>query len=56
MFIFLICIGHVWQTRLQAQAAGAAYAHPLSNALSRMAVFGPNMVCVHSQTDLTVQM
>lgn len=34
----------VAKTRLQAQAAGAAYAHPLSNALSRMAVFGPNMM------------
>ncbi|KAL2922203.1 Mitochondrial carrier protein MTM1 [Bienertia sinuspersici] len=34
----------VAKTRLQAQAAGAEYAHPLSNALSRMAVFGPNMM------------
>ncbi|XP_021729022.1 mitochondrial carrier protein MTM1-like [Chenopodium quinoa] len=34
----------VAKTRLQAQAAGAQYAHPLSNALSRMAVFGPNML------------
>ncbi|KNA12375.1 hypothetical protein SOVF_126480 [Spinacia oleracea] len=34
----------VAKTRLQAQAAGAQYAHPLSNSLSRMAVFGPNML------------
>lgn len=32
------------QTRLQAQAAGVAYSHPMSNMTSRMAVFGPNMV------------
>ncbi|KAH9615159.1 hypothetical protein KSS87_013723 [Heliosperma pusillum] len=34
----------VAKTRLQAQAAGAQYAHPLSNALSRMAFFGPTMM------------
>ncbi|XP_074281769.1 mitochondrial carrier protein MTM1-like isoform X2 [Silene latifolia] len=34
----------VAKTRLQAQAAGAPYAHPLSNALSRMAFFGPTMM------------
>lgn len=32
------------QTRLQAQAAGVPYSHPLSNIISRMAFFGPNMV------------
>lgn len=32
------------QTRLQAQAAGAPYSHPLSNVTSRMAFFGPHMV------------
>ncbi|KAL7592042.1 hypothetical protein Lser_V15G32954 [Lactuca serriola] len=31
-------------TRLQAQAAGVAYSHPMTNLTSRMAVFGPNMV------------
>nr|KAJ0197353.1 hypothetical protein LSAT_V11C700358720 [Lactuca sativa] len=30
-------------TRLQAQAAGVAYSHPMTNLTSRMAVFGPNM-------------
>jgi len=34
----------MYQTRLQAQAAGVAYSHPLSNMTSRMACFGPNMV------------
>ena len=34
------------QTRLQAQAAGVAYSHPLSNIISRMAYFGPTMVCM----------
>ncbi|CAI9092369.1 OLC1v1027589C1 [Oldenlandia corymbosa var. corymbosa] len=34
----------VVKTRLQAQAAGNAYSHPLSNLTSRMAVFGPNMM------------
>ncbi|KAM7463718.1 hypothetical protein LguiA_031839 [Lonicera macranthoides] len=34
----------VAKTRLQAQAAGVAYSHPLSNVTSRMAVFGPNMM------------
>ncbi|XP_020223959.1 mitochondrial carrier protein MTM1 [Cajanus cajan] len=32
------------KTRLQAQAAGVAYSHPLSNMTSRMACFGPNMM------------
>ncbi|KAG5558756.1 hypothetical protein RHGRI_008646 [Rhododendron griersonianum] len=31
-------------TRLQAQAAGVPYSHPLSNFTSRMAFFGPNMM------------
>ncbi|KAE8077835.1 hypothetical protein FH972_016359 [Carpinus fangiana] len=31
----------VVKTRLQAQAAGVAYSHPLSNLISRMAYFGP---------------
>ncbi|CAA2997560.1 mitochondrial carrier MTM1 [Olea europaea subsp. europaea] len=34
----------VVKTRLQAQAAGVAYSHPLSNLTSRMAFFGPNMM------------
>ncbi|KAG5558755.1 hypothetical protein RHGRI_008646 [Rhododendron griersonianum] len=34
----------VVKTRLQAQAAGVPYSHPLSNFTSRMAFFGPNMV------------
>ncbi|KAJ7965396.1 Mitochondrial carrier protein [Quillaja saponaria] len=34
----------VVKTRLQAQAAGVAYSHPLSNMTSRMACFGPNMM------------
>ncbi|KAF2315510.1 hypothetical protein GH714_039968 [Hevea brasiliensis] len=34
----------VAKTRLQAQAAGVPYSHPLSNITSRMAYFGPNMV------------
>ncbi|XP_011001922.1 PREDICTED: mitochondrial carrier protein MTM1-like isoform X3 [Populus euphratica] len=34
----------VVKTRLQAQAAGVAYSHPLSNIISRMAYFGPTMV------------
>ncbi|KAJ0906507.1 putative mitochondrial carrier domain protein [Helianthus annuus] len=36
----------VAKTRLQAQAAGVAYSHPMTNHMSRMAVFGPNMVCL----------
>ncbi|CAI0546337.1 unnamed protein product [Linum tenue] len=31
----------VVKTRLQAQAAGVAYSHPLSNVINRMAYFGP---------------
>ncbi|KAL0340996.1 UNVERIFIED_CONTAM: Mitochondrial carrier protein MTM1 [Sesamum radiatum] len=31
-------------TRLQAQAAGVPYSHPLSNVTSRMALFGPHMM------------
>ncbi|EEF48996.1 mitochondrial carrier protein MTM1 [Ricinus communis] len=34
----------VAKTRLQAQAAGVPYSHPLSNIVSRMAYFGPNMM------------
>ncbi|KAJ9539610.1 hypothetical protein OSB04_026116 [Centaurea solstitialis] len=34
----------VVKTRLQAQAAGVAYSHPMTNLTSRMAVFGPNMM------------
>ncbi|KAG2399726.1 hypothetical protein LR48_Vigan04g162700 [Vigna angularis] len=34
----------VAKTRLQAQAAGVPYSHPLSNMTSRMACFGPNMM------------
>ncbi|XP_074291660.1 mitochondrial carrier protein MTM1-like [Silene latifolia] len=34
----------VAKTRLQAQAAGVQYAHPLSNAMGRMAFFGPTMM------------
>lgn len=34
----------VVKTRLQTQAAGVAYSHPMSNMTSRMAVFGPNMM------------
>ncbi|XP_057480294.1 mitochondrial carrier protein MTM1-like isoform X1 [Actinidia eriantha] len=34
----------VAKTRLQAQAAGVPYSHPLSNVISRMAFFGPNMM------------
>jgi solute carrier family 25 protein 39/40 len=34
----------VVKTRLQAQAAGMSYSHPLSNSIGRMAFFGPNMV------------
>ncbi|KAM0069255.1 putative mitochondrial carrier domain superfamily [Helianthus debilis subsp. tardiflorus] len=34
----------VAKTRLQAQAAGVAYSHPMTNHMSRMAVFGPNMM------------
>ncbi|KAJ1395757.1 Mitochondrial substrate/solute carrier [Sesbania bispinosa] len=34
----------VAKTRLQAQAAGVAYSHPLGNMTSRMACFGPNMM------------
>ncbi|CAI9289726.1 unnamed protein product [Lactuca saligna] len=30
--------------KLQAQAAGVAYSHPMTNLTSRMAVFGPNMM------------
>ncbi|CAF2072481.1 unnamed protein product [Brassica napus] len=31
-------------TRLQAQAAGVSYSHPLSDAIGRMAFFGPNIM------------
>ncbi|KAK8599424.1 hypothetical protein V6N13_077347 [Hibiscus sabdariffa] len=34
----------VVKTRLQAQAAGVHYSHPLSNLIGRMAYFGPNMM------------
>ncbi|PRQ60336.1 putative mitochondrial carrier domain-containing protein [Rosa chinensis] len=34
----------VAKTRLQAQAAGVPYSHPLSNITSRMAFFGPTML------------
>ncbi|GAB2293978.1 Carrier protein, mitochondrial [Dionaea muscipula] len=34
----------VAKTRLQAQAAGSPYSHPLSNVTSRMAFFGPTMM------------
>ncbi|WCJ36785.1 Mitochondrial carrier protein MTM1 [Euphorbia peplus] len=34
----------VAKTRLQAQAAGVAYSHPLSNIINRMAFFGPTMM------------
>ncbi|KAF8114531.1 hypothetical protein N665_0036s0060 [Sinapis alba] len=34
----------VVKTRLQAQAAGVSYSHPLSDAIGRMAFFGPNMM------------
>ncbi|CAL2243878.1 unnamed protein product [Prunus armeniaca] len=34
----------VVKTRLQAQAAGVPYSHPLSNVTSRMAYFGPSML------------
>ncbi|CAI0449849.1 unnamed protein product [Linum tenue] len=34
----------VVKTRLQAQAAGVAYSHPLSNVVNRMAYFGPTML------------
>lgn len=34
----------VAKTRLQAQAAGVPYSHPLSNMVSRMAYFGPKMM------------
>jgi solute carrier family 25 protein 39/40 len=34
----------VVKTRLQAQAAGMSYSHPLSNSIGRMAFFGPNMM------------
>ncbi|KAL9240513.1 hypothetical protein vseg_014722 [Gypsophila vaccaria] len=34
----------VAKTRLQAQAAGSQYAHPLSSAMGRMAFFGPTMM------------
>ncbi|KAL1203118.1 Mitochondrial carrier protein MTM1 [Cardamine amara subsp. amara] len=34
----------VVKTRLQAQAAGNSYSHPLSNSIGRMAFFGPNMM------------
>ncbi|KAI3471197.1 hypothetical protein Pfo_027860 [Paulownia fortunei] len=34
----------VAKTRLQAQAAGVPYSHPLSNVTSRMAFFGPHMM------------
>lgn len=34
----------VVKTRLQAQAAGGAYSHPLSNIINRMTYFGPTMM------------
>ncbi|KAI3458040.1 hypothetical protein Pfo_014703 [Paulownia fortunei] len=34
----------VAKTRLQAQAAGVPYSHPLSNVTTRMAFFGPHML------------
>ncbi|KAL9673222.1 hypothetical protein QQ045_029476 [Rhodiola kirilowii] len=34
----------VVKTRLQAQAAGVPYSHPLSDVTGRMAIFGPNMM------------
>ncbi|KAF3432877.1 hypothetical protein FNV43_RR23979 [Rhamnella rubrinervis] len=34
----------VVKTRLQAQAAGVSYSHPLSNSISRMTYFGPSMM------------
>ncbi|KAL8160312.1 hypothetical protein V2J09_001849 [Rumex salicifolius] len=34
----------VAKTRLQTQAAGAPYSHPLGNVISRMAFFGPTMM------------
>ncbi|TQD94628.1 hypothetical protein C1H46_019873 [Malus baccata] len=34
----------VVKTRLQAQAAGVPYSHPLSNVISRMSYFGPSML------------
>ncbi|CAN6709427.1 unnamed protein product [Malus baccata var. baccata] len=34
----------VVKTRLQAQAAGVPYSHPLSNVISRMSYFGPSMM------------
>ncbi|KAG9142360.1 hypothetical protein Leryth_016851 [Lithospermum erythrorhizon] len=34
----------VVKTRLQAQAAGVPYTHPLSNSILRMSFFGPNMM------------
>ncbi|XP_051121335.1 mitochondrial carrier protein MTM1 isoform X2 [Andrographis paniculata] len=34
----------VAKTRLQAQAAGVAYTHPLSNFATRMSLFGPHMM------------
>ncbi|KAM7273780.1 hypothetical protein ACFE04_028444 [Oxalis oulophora] len=34
----------VVKTRLQAQAAGVQYSHPLSNIVSRMSYFGPSMM------------
>lgn len=34
----------VVKTRLQAQAAGVPYSHPLSNFTSRMSLFGPHMM------------
>ncbi|RDX65097.1 Mitochondrial carrier protein MTM1 [Mucuna pruriens] len=34
----------VAKTRLQAQAAGVSYSHPLGNMISRMGCFGPNMM------------
>ena len=42
--MFFLCL--VYQTRLQAQAAGVAYSHPLSNIMNRMAYFGPKTVSV----------
>lgn len=48
--VFVSCLSDkdfiVLQTRLQVQAAGVGYSHPLSNLTSRMAFFGPQMVCL----------
>ncbi|KAL9237396.1 hypothetical protein vseg_011949 [Gypsophila vaccaria] len=53
----------VAKTRLQAQAAGVQYAHPLSSTMGRMAFFGPTMMfadlrcspsCMHAGIQGTV--